>query len=145
MTKAVQEARPSTVSVDLCGSVSDVSSSMTEPCTGLLSALSELATREHALDAEQLESASPADLAAVLDAVWESRRYCDLLALAVQKTQPETSGEEVVRRNALLAYSALANPDHTARASLSQAAHGTPFDLYLTAMSQNVGAPCCHG
>lgn len=130
MTKAVQEARPSTVSVDSCGDITIAPSSMTVPCTGLLSALSELAIRKHALDAGQFESASPAHLTAALDAVWETRQHCDLLALAVQKTQPETGNDAAIKRDVLIFYSARVNPDNATLHLLSELVLGTVQALY---------------
>ncbi len=145
MTKAVEEARPTTVSVDLYDGINDVPSSMTEPCTGLLSALSELATRKHALDAEQLETASPAHLAAALDAVWEIRRHCDLLALAVQKAQPETGNDVAIKRDVLIFYSTRVNPDDATLPLLSELVLGTVQALYPAVLHQGTGLLQGHG
>ncbi len=120
---------------------SQVSSfNMAEPCRDLLHALSELAARKHALDAEQLESASPAYLAAALNGVWETRRRCDLLALAVQKTQPETGNDAAIKRDVLVRYSALANPDDVTLTSLSEFLVATVRPLYPAAVSWRLEA-----
>lgn len=106
-----------------------------EPCRDLLHALAELAARKHALDAEQLENASPAYLAAALNGLWETRRDCDLLALAVQKAQPETRNDAAIKRDVLVRYSALANPDDRTLTSLSEFLVGTVRPLYPAAAS----------
>ena len=136
MPEAGLVGHPSSPDDELCNDVNLLSSNLMEPCRDLLYALSELAARKHALDAERLEIAPVAYQEAVLNAVWVTRRNCDLLALAVQEAQPETGDDEAIRRDVLIFYSARVNPDSATLTSLSELPVGTVRALYPAVVLQ---------
>ena len=105
----------------------------------LLDALSDLVAKHNSLDAEDIELVPLSDLENALSALRESRRACHSLAAAVRGTQPTSDIEAAVRRDALVAYSALANPDDSILDGLSEFSIGAVRSLYPLAMLPSLG------
>ena len=84
---------------------------MTQAYVSLLDALSDFAAKYDFLDAEHLATSSSTELDEALHAFWVSRFIFETAIAAVCETAPTSDHEQVVRRGALVAYSALPNPE----------------------------------
>lgn len=104
----------------------------------LLNALFDYGEKYNTLDVGHFDTVPEPDLTSALNAFWETRRTCHLLAATVRGTLPTSDTEEAVRREALVVYSALANPDDSTLVGLSEFSMDTVRALHQLALRRSL-------